>query len=602
MEEFVAVHEVKPETKYHYKKEILEMNKAEIAANKDIWMNNYCANAALINKSRNVDILYKDPKWQNQECLIVGAGPTLDLDIENIKKHKQKVVIICTDSALNPLMKNGIKPNFVFTQNTQESVLDLFSGFPTKDLKVVANVFQPPELFAKIKSELYFYAPFEDETVLNNFVQLTPHIPKILKKPSTLVMAYIFARCMKFRTIYLLGADFCFETPEKVYCNDVLYKNNSFKGDIVTPEDIFLEKTKTYRELFYSAEDLFRMIVMESPDSTFNCSQNSILYNVNWLFFDEIMKRQATTKSNVFEFAQVLSPIGDEDVMRMNELTLNYFKAQISRSMLKNVGRYVKERNVGEWLNRHEDFKDKYCVVCGAGPSLQDNIELLKKYRDRFTVFGVDASLMPLYKAGIEPDAILTIDPCNLSRFFHDYHGNHTALFASVHTHYKAIEAWKNKIYFYYPTPMKRHQLWMLALIKEYSNLPFILPFNNCGSTMILFAHEMGFKEIAIMGIDFSYTGDKMYANNAVSESIIGFGEKVDNKEKIEKHLNKYGLQKVINCKGETVYSDAPFLIYAKTLENLINSRKMTNIINVGTSILKIPYMPFDQYVKRFDS
>jgi len=148
---------------------------------------------------------------------------------------------------------------------------------------------------------------------------------------------------------------------------------------------------------------------------------------------------------------------------------------------------------------------------------------------------------------------------------------------------------------------MKRYQLWLLALINEYSNLPFIMPFNNCGSTMILFAHEMGFKEIAIMGIDFSYTGDKMYANNAVSESIIGFGEKVDNKEKIEKHLNKYGLQKVINCKGETVYSDAPFLIYAKTLENLINSRKMTNIINVGTSILKIPYMPFDQYVKRFD-
>ncbi|HOT78047.1 MAG TPA: DUF115 domain-containing protein, partial [Candidatus Wallbacteria bacterium] len=271
MEEFIPVHEVKPETKYHYKKEILEMNKADIAANKDIWMNNYCANAALINKSRNVDILYKDPKWQSQECLIVGAGPTLDLDIENIKKHKQKVVIICTDSALNPLMKNGIKPNFVFTQNTQESVQDLFSGFPTKDLKVVANVFQPPELFSKIKSELYFYAPFEDETVLNNFVQLTPHIPKILKKPSTLVMAYIFARCMKFRTIYLLGADFCFETPEKIYCNDVLYKNNGFNGPIVTPEDIFLDKTKTYKELFFSAEDFFRIIVMESQDSTFNC-------------------------------------------------------------------------------------------------------------------------------------------------------------------------------------------------------------------------------------------------------------------------------------------------------------------------------------------
>lgn len=601
MEEFIPVHDVKPESKYHYKKEIYDMNLAEIAANRDAWMRNYCDNAGIIKKSRNVDAIYKDPKWRNQECLIVGAGPTLDLDIENIKKHRQKVVIVCIDSALNPLLKNGIKPNFVFTQNTHPGVVDLFSGFPTKDLKVVANVFQPPELFARLKSDLYFYAPFEDETSLNNFVQLTPHIPKILKKPSTLVMAYIFARCMKFRTIYLLGADFCFDTPEKIYCSDVLYRENAFKGYIVTPEDIFIEKTKTYRELFFSAEDFFRIIVMESDVSTFNCSRNSILYNVNWLLFDEIMKRQSTTKKNVFEFANVTLPAGDEEVMRMNELTLNYFKALIARSMFMNIERYKKERTVGDWLNRRDEFKDKYCVVCGAGPSLQENIETLKKYRDKFTIFGVDASLMPLYRAGIEPDAILTIDPCNLSRFFHDYHGTRTALFASVHTHHKAVADWKNRIYFYYPTPIKREQLWMLALISEYSNLPFIMPFNNCGSTMILFAHEMGFKEIAIMGIDFSYTGDKMYASGAVTESILGFGEKVDNREKIEKHLNKYGLQKVVNCKGETVYSDAPFLIYARTLESLINSRKMTNIINTGTSILKIPYIPFEEYVKRVE-
>ncbi len=600
MEEFVAVHEVKPESKYHYKKEIYEMNKAEIEANKNAWMQNYCDNSALIKKCKNVDMLYKDPKWQNQECLLVGAGPTLDMDIENIKKHRQKLIIVCTDSALNPLLKNGIKPNFVFTQNTGNQVLDLFSGFPTKDLKIIANVFQPPELFAKLKSEIYFYAPFEDETVLNNFVQLTPQIPKILKKPSSLVMAYIFARCMKFRTIYLLGADFCFESSEKIYCSDVLYKSINFTGDIVTPEDIFLDKTRTYRELFYSSEDFFRMIVMESSETTFNCSRNSILYNVSWLPFDEIMKRDLSSKRNIFEYANITMECADEQVAKMNELTMNYFKAQIARSMFKNIERFCNEKTISDWTDKKEEFKNKYCVVCGAGPSLQENMELLKKYRDKYIIFGVDASLMPLYKAGIEPDAILTIDPCNLSRFFHDYHGTHTALFASVHTHYEAVKAWKNKIFFYFPSPISRYSFWLLALIKEYSSLPFIIPFSNCGSTMIMFAHEMGFKEVAIMGVDFSYTGDKMYADNSVNESIIGFGEKVDNKEKIEKYLSKYGLKKIINCKGDSVYTDEPLSIYARTLENVILGRKITNIINTGTSILKIPYIPFEEYVKRF--
>lgn len=599
MNEFVPIYDVKPETKYHYKKEILEINKAESEKNKDIWFQNYSVNSALLKKHKKADILFNDKKWAQQECLIVGAGPSLDLDIENIKKYRKNVNIICIDSALNPLIQNGIKPNFVLSKNCGEEVVDLFTGFPTGDLKIIANVFQTPELFKKCKSDFYLYAPFDEDIFLNNFAQLNQQIPKLLNKPSTLAMAFILARTMNFKNIYLLGADFCFEDHAKIYCNNCLYKNNQYlEKDLCKLESIFLDKVPTYKNLFYSSEDLFRIIATESLHNVYNCSQNSILYNLNWLPFEEIMKRNESKKNNFFDTATIHHTSGDLQVDRMNDLTMNYFKALISKSMFKNIKRYEKEKNIEELFKTKGSYGDKHCLVCGAGPSLNDNLELIKKYREHFTIFGVDSSLRPLYKNDIHPDYVLTIDPCDTSLFFKDYKNDKTILIASVHTHYKGIEAWENKIFFYFPLPIKKFDYWLLGLIEGYCKIPFLTPFNNCGSTSILLALDLGFKDIAITGIDFSYTDNRWYTQEAVTEDIFGL-EKIDNAKKIENNFQKMGLEKIKNCVGEDVYTDATFKTYASTLEGYLRVNGVNNVTNVGRSALKIPYMPFEEYINK---
>ncbi len=599
MNEFTPVYDVKPETKFHFKKEILELNKAESELNKEIWFQNYSVNGALIKKHRKADVLFNDKKWAQQECLIVGSGPSLDLDIEFIKKYRKNVNIICVDSALNPLIQNGIKPNFVFTKNCGESIVDLFSGFPTNDLKIVANLFQAPELFKKCKSDFYLYVPFDEDVFLNNFSQLNPQLPKLLNKPSTFAMAFILARCMGFKTIYFLGADFCFETKDKIYCTDALYKENTYNpADLCNLENIFLDKVPTYKSLFYSSEDLFRIIATESLNTVYNCSQNSILYNLNWLPFEEIMKRVEEKKKLFFDTATVHHTSGDEQIDRMNDMTLNYFKALMSKSMFNNLKRSEKEANIGELFKTIGQHGDKYALVCGAGPSLNENLDLVKKHRENFTIFGVDSSLLPLYKKGIEPDYILSIDPCNTSLFFEGYKSERTILIASIHTHYEGIKSWQNKIYFYFPIPIKKFDFWLLDLIEGYNKIPFLTPFNNCGSTSVLLAHQLGYKEIAIMGLDFSYTGNRWYTQEAVTEEIFGL-EKIDSEDKIRNNFHKLGLEKVYNCRGEMVYTDSTFKVYASTLENYYNTNEPKNITNVSTSILKIPYMPFEEYLKK---
>lgn len=599
MDQFNIAHDVKLEAKYHYKKEIFECNLHEVEKNKNEWLENFNSNFRVFPKHKHIDHLFRDKNWQNLECVVVGAGPTLDEDMENIKRYRHNFKLICIDSVLYPLLKQNIKPDFVFTKNVDGYVIDLFKDCKLKDIKIVANLFQKPELIRKVKSDFFFYLPYDDIPFLENFINFYPQIPKLMQKQSTMVMAFLLARCMNFRTIYLLGADFCFDDKNKIYCDNILYDKELLKPEnIVEPENIFLDKTSTTMNLYNSSEDFFRIIAVESLDKVLNCSRNSILYNLNWVYFDEIMKRFNTTKRNVFEFASVEHDTNDETVNKMNEVTTNYFRAISARSVFKNIERASKEKNLSELHQRKEEFSQKNCIICGAGPSLAENLELLKKNREKFVVFGVDASLLPLYRAGIDPDYILSIDPCDLSLFFKDYDGTRAGLIASIHTHFQAIKTWKNHIYFYYPVPIKRFDYWLLSLIEGYSKIQFLEPLSNCGSTVLYLAIKLCFKNVAIVGMDFSYTGNKMYTPDTVAESIIGF-EKIDNEEKLKNNLQKYNLIKTVNCKNEEVYTDGTYLTYARSLEGILKIGNVNNVTNVGVSILKIPHMPFEEYLNK---
>ncbi|MEZ7892858.1 MAG: DUF115 domain-containing protein [Candidatus Wallbacteria bacterium] len=583
--------EPKLETKCHYVKQILEMNSVEAIQKKDIWYENLSQNYNLISKHKKLDLLLNDKKWSQMECVVVGSGTSLDNEISCLKKYRHLVKIICIDSALYPLMKNGIKPDFVFFKNDEESVVDLISGFPTRDLKAVSSLLQSPAFFKKWQGQNYFYIPYDEEQILNMLSFSHPELPKILKKPSTFSMAFILARCMNFKRIYLLGGDFCFQNPEKPYCSDVLYKTkNVVSGEVKSIENVLLETTYTTNNLFYQSEDLFRIIAIESVDRVFNCSMDSILYNVHWIYFNEVMKIKESKKTNIFEFANVQLPARPHDIEISNELTMNFYKAIYVKSLFDNYERFKKEFTIGELYSRKVDFKDKHCVICGAGPSLTQNLDLLKKYREHFVVFAVDSTVKPLYNAGIEADYMLTIDPCDLSYFIKDYEGKNTIMLSGLFSHKNVINSWKNKIYFYSTMPIKGFEYWLLSIIEGYDKVPFMTPLNNCGSTTVLLAHDLGFKTIAIMGIDFSFPRYRTYAEGVESKMAI-----YDNKEKIEKEIPN--VAKLIDCMGNSVYTNNQFLFYAKNLEMVVNAYGINNLTNVGGGILKLPYMNFKNYI-----
>lgn len=588
--------------KLHYRAEVARMNEDEAVEKASLWVENLNANASVAKKNRNIDSILRDPKWGQLECLVVGSGPSLDLDIAAVKKYRKNVRIICVDSALHPLVKNGIKPDWVFSKNDEKTTVDLITGFPTKEFKLIGNLLQSPEFFAKWKGEIYTYIPYDASGQLRNIASNCPQYSKILKKPDTFAMAVIFARCMNFKRIYLLGGDYCFSDPGKLYCCDILYPSDRglydpAKDKIANLDNILLEKTFSTFPLYYQSEDLFKLIMLENQDQVMNCSQSSILYNINWSYFTHVMEYKETKKQDFFEFANVFYDAKSAEINNSNELTTNYFKAIVAKNMYDNRERFKHSKTVAELINNKDQFKDKVCLVCGTAPSLQENFPMIRKYREHFVIMGVDSSLFPLYEEGIEPDYILNIDAARACGDFVKGFpaGRKTKLIASVGSHSHLINSWENDILFYFPTPIKNIYFWLLNTIEGYSKVPFLTPLNNCGSTSVILAIDLGFREIAITGIDFAFTGNRMYASG--SRVTHADDKQADGEILKSYHGNK--IIKMVDCRGGEVQTDETFAFYARTLEVMIFGRKYTNVTNVGAGIMKIPYMPFEEFVQK---
>ncbi|QNU67114.1 motility associated factor glycosyltransferase family protein [Ruminiclostridium herbifermentans] len=62
---------------------------------------------------RGLDFSYFEGMYKNRPAIVVGAGPSLDKNIEYLREAKGKALILCVDAALDSLLDKGIVPDIV---------------------------------------------------------------------------------------------------------------------------------------------------------------------------------------------------------------------------------------------------------------------------------------------------------------------------------------------------------------------------------------------------------------------------------------------------------------------------------------------------------
>ena len=151
----------------------------------------------------------------NGDCIIVGAGPSLDESIEQIKALQKNAFIIVADRALKTLVENGVIPDVVMTGDKSQRVLEFLEPLENTPTMVVANIVNHPKVWNFLidtKCKLYLYgceAPFSH--FWSGFSEIYPELAnKIchLETGSVVLFSALDMACkMGFRRIVTIGND-----------------------------------------------------------------------------------------------------------------------------------------------------------------------------------------------------------------------------------------------------------------------------------------------------------------------------------------------------------------------------------------------------------
>jgi len=170
-----------------------------------------------------------------ETAVIVGAGPSLDESLDTIHRIRDRVVLFSGGTALRPLLRNGIVPDFHCELENVPAVVDVLEragkyGDLSK-IRLIASATVDPRVPPLFADNLFFFRDSVSSTMIIGSPDQTLHGTA----PTCVNTALVSAIALGFTDILLFGTD-CGTRPggqhhasDTVYRDVGLYKENADK-------------------------------------------------------------------------------------------------------------------------------------------------------------------------------------------------------------------------------------------------------------------------------------------------------------------------------------------------------------------------------------
>ena len=169
------------------------------------------------------------PMFDGKHIIIVGAGPSLEKNFKLIKKyqHRREFVVIAVDMALKPLVRNGIRPGFVFSCETNP--VDFFSGVDTEKIHLLAFSCMSNVNLRKWKGEVSFYNWMIDRPEYDKLWEISGNdLGSVATGNIITTQAVSFALGCNINSLVLAGNDLGF--GDRYYVKEsIVFSNNLLK-------------------------------------------------------------------------------------------------------------------------------------------------------------------------------------------------------------------------------------------------------------------------------------------------------------------------------------------------------------------------------------
>lgn len=155
-------------------------------------------------------------------------------------------------------------------------------------------------------------------------------------------------------------------------------------------------------------------------------------------------------------------------------------------------------------------------ILVSAGPSLNQNIQDLKKAKNKAFILAVDTAVKPLVTAGILPDAFITIDSKKPTGLVATDAIKDVPVIAPVVANYDILKEQRGKKIFYFDGRMMP----FLAYQAAGKVLPDVSTGGSVACSGFSLLYKMGFNTIILVGQDLAYTGNKSHADGTYQREM----------------------------------------------------------------------------------
>lgn len=273
------------------------------------WIKNSLINLEKYIFNKGVKLFFNFAKGLN--ILVIGGGPSLYYNIENIKKIYPYTLIIAVDTALRPLLKNKIVPDFIVSFDSQSinSAYILTTNHSSSILLTVPTV--NPILLEKYSGKIVFSSIFFD--FIQKIDELTYPKFEILSGGTVTSSAYDFAKMMNPDNIFFLGLDLCYSYNQN-HSKNALYEDlfYYFQNYLLPYEKLFL--TPILNGTTYLTYDLANRVVRSDLKFKMFADWFSSEIDSNTFFLtDRILKVDNFKFKN---FNNILTQINNKDKIK----------------------------------------------------------------------------------------------------------------------------------------------------------------------------------------------------------------------------------------------------------------------------------------------
>ena len=255
--------------------------------------------------SQNYNILLKSLSFQektfsDKPFLFLASGPSLQKNIEFVKKNKNCFIIVAVSSTLNLLEMHNIKPHILIHLDPFDASLKSFENLRNisflDDTLLVLAASSPKKLFTMLKKENIFIYEAGSNYKDDAFNISAPCIGSL---------GYMFLLALKSSKIYLLGLDLSVDSTtgldhadthqdtKRLTLEDVFSNKEtlSYKDDLFEIKGNFREKIYTTPHFYSSISVINRYFptLIKSFQEIYNMSDGALFSQTTPLYADKVI-------------------------------------------------------------------------------------------------------------------------------------------------------------------------------------------------------------------------------------------------------------------------------------------------------------------------